>query len=301
MARECYVPRNFSADRLRVIEQANEIIAEYVAEGFTLTLRQLYYQFVARDLLPNSQRSYKNLGETLNVARLAGLVDWEALEDRTRNLRELPHWDRPQDVLAACAAQFRYDKWDEQPARVECWIEKDALVGVIEGVCEDNQVPYFACRGYTSQSEQWRAGERFRGYIERGQRVILLHLGDHDPSGVDMTRDNEDHLRMFITRSEQYDNGTEFEVRRLALNMDQVREHRPPPNPAKLTDSRVGGYIKKYGRQSWELDALDPRLIAELIQDAVDDVRDPDRWEAAVESEKAARGRLADLAETWED
>ena len=301
MARRCYVPRKFQADRLRLIEQANLIITEYVAQGFTLTLRQLYYQFVARDILPNSLKSYGKLGATLNKARLAGLVDWEALEDRTRNLRSQPAWDSPRKILDACAGQFRYDKWDSQPCRVEVWIEKDALVGVIEGVCDENQVPYFACRGYTSQSEQWRAGVRFADYIDKGQRVVLLHLGDHDPSGIDMTRDNADRLRMFITESERFDNGEMFEVRRLALNMDQVRRYKPPPNPAKMTDSRIAGYVKKFGRQSWELDALDPRTIAALIQDNIDDVRDPEAWEAAEVREQAARDQLRGLAEQWKD
>lgn len=301
MAMRCYTPRKFQKDRLRLIEQANAIIAEYMAQGFTLTLRQLYYQFVARDILPNSLKSYGKLGATLNKARLAGLVDWEALEDRTRNLRSQPAWDSPRDILDACAGQFRYDKWDAQPCRVEVWIEKDALVGVIEGVCDSNQVPYFACRGYTSQSEQWRAGVRFADYIDKGQRVVLLHLGDHDPSGIDMTRDNADRLRMFITESERFDNGGMFEVRRLALNMDQVRRYNPPPNPAKMTDSRIAGYVKKCGRQSWELDALDPRTIATLIQDQIDDVRDPGAWEAAEVREQAARDRLRGLAEQWKD
>lgn len=301
MPRECYIPRKFSAESEALIAKANAIIDEYTAQGFTLTLRQLYYQFVARDLLPNSQRSYSRLGATLNNARLAGLVDWAAMEDRTRNLRSQPSWDKPQDILEACASQFRFDKWDAQSTRVEVWIEKDALVGVIEGVCNDNQVPYFACRGYTSQSEQWRAGKRLADYIYKGQRVVVLHLGDHDPSGIDMSRDNAERLRMFITKSEEYDGSEMFELRRLALNMDQVRAYRPPPNPAKLTDSRVGGYLKNYGNKSWELDALDPRVIAELIQDSIDDVRDADAWADSVKREEAARKKLSALAETWED
>ena len=299
MARELYVPRKFKRGALELIERANTIISEYQGQGFTLTLRQLYYQFVARGILPNSVKSYSKLGAILNKARLAGLVDWEAIEDRTRNLRQLPRWDSPRDLLEACAEQFRYDKWADQPARVECWIEKDALVGVIERVCQENQVSFFACRGYTSQSEQWRAGKRFLGYVEGGQRVVLLHLGDHDPSGIDMTRDNGDRLRMFIAGRAYADYGRAFEVRRLALNMDQVEKYNPPPNPAKLTDSRVGGYIKKYGSKSWELDALDPPVIAALIQGAIDDVRDPLLWASAQAREAAARGRLRKLAAGW--
>lgn len=276
--------------RLAVIEQANQIIAEYEAQGFVLTLRQLYYQFVARDLLANTQANYKNLGDILNDGRLAGLVSWRSMEDRTRNLEALAHWTSPKDIVASCASQFRIDLWDQQPTRVEVWVEKDALVGVIEGVCEANDVPYFACRGNTSSSELWRAGRRFLDYIDRGQDVVVLHLGDHDPNGIDMTRDNQRRLSLFAE--------TDIEVRRLALNIDQVRRYRPPPNPVKFTDSRAQGYAALYGAKCWELDALEPRVIAALIKEAIDDIRDADQWQSAMAEQQAGRDALAEIVRT---
>ena len=141
MPRIRYVAKNFGATALGVIREANAIIAEYAAQGYDLTLRQLYYQFVSRDLLPNRQSEYKRLGDIINDARLAGLVDWEAIVDRTRNIRALPHWSDPAAIVQAAASSFAVDKWAEQPRRVEVWIEKDALVGVFEPVCEELDVP----------------------------------------------------------------------------------------------------------------------------------------------------------------
>src|SRR5260221_8363278 len=103
MAKELYVDRNFSAGSLALIDQANTIIADYQRQGFTLTLRQLYYQFVARGILPNKQTEYKRLGSVINDGRLAGLIDWEAIEDRTRNLEENAHWSSPSAIIEACA------------------------------------------------------------------------------------------------------------------------------------------------------------------------------------------------------
>lgn len=190
----CYTPRKFNAANDTIIEVAKKICAEYVAQGYTLTLRQLYYQFVARDLIPNTQKDYHRLASIVSDARLAGRLDWDAIEDRTRNLEQLSTWDSPKDILNATAQQFRYDWWDSQPVRVEVWVEKEALVGVIERVAFRYRVPYFACRGYSSQSETWRAGRRFLDHNERGQPVKVLHLGDHDPSGIDMTRDNDERI-----------------------------------------------------------------------------------------------------------
>ncbi len=273
MGREQYIEKNFKPASRDIIEKANEIIEEYAQQGFSLTLRQLYYQFVARDLIPNTQRSYKRLGSIVNDGRLAGLIDWLAIEDRTRNLVSNPHWDTPADVIDSARQSYGIDMWANQEHRVEVWIEKEALAGVIEPVCKELDVAFFACRGYVSQSEQWRAGMRYRSsYNRQSQQTVVLHLGDHDPSGIDMTRDNKDRLSMLAG----YRGAPE--VVRIALNMDQVEEYQPPPNPAKLTDSRFADYAMQYGDESWELDALEPRVIIDLIREHVDNWRDPDKW-----------------------
>lgn len=291
--KEAYIDRKFSEGSMAIIDQANGIIEDYQAQGFTLTLRQLYYQFVARGILPNKQAEYDKLGSIINYARLAGLVDWEAIEDRTRNLEARAAWSSPADIIKACAAQFHVDFWKGQKARPEVWIEKEALVGVVEPICEELDIAYFACRGYSSQSEQWRAGKRFcQRWDDSRQSTVILHLGDHDPSGIDMTRDNRTRLELFTSQF-----GDIVEVQRLALNMDQVDQYNPPPNPAKMTDSRAEGYVAQYGDSSWELDALDPPVIAALIREAVDPLIDNRLWDERKELEKRGRERLSLISE----
>lgn len=289
-----YQPKKFSAEHAAIIAKAEEICGEYKRQGFKLTLRQLYYQFVARALLPNNMQSYKRLGSIVNDARLAGELDWASIEDRTRNLVKRPTWDSPREIIAACAEQFRLNPWETQTTRIEVWIEKEALVGVIEPVCNRNRVPFFACRGYTSQSEAWEAGQRFNEYGANDQSVVILHLGDHDPSGIDMTRDNDARLTMFADLAN-------VTVRRLALNEEQVAQYKPPPNPAKLTDSRATGYIERFGYQSWELDALEPKVIAALIHDNIQEFVDEDAWAEAMDKEEAMKARLSETAEKWVD
>ena len=291
MPKICYRPKKFNDDRKDKIAKANAIIAEYRAQGFELTLRQLYYQFGSRDFIANNQREYKNLGNIINDARLGGLVDWESIIDRTRNLQALPNWEDPSEIIKACANQYRIDKWAEQQYRVECWIEKDALVGVIEGVCNDLDIDYFSCRGYTSQSEMWSAAMRLKRYQDNAQVPLILHLGDHDPSGKDMTRDIESRLSEFSY--------SEIVVKRLALNMDQIEQYTPPPNPAKITDSRAEKYIEEFGTESWELDALEPTVIAQLIRDAVLEVRDEGQWDDAVAEEEKQKEQLTKVSAKW--
>ncbi len=284
-----YIDKKFEPGLLKKIEQANSIIKEYQKAGFDLTLRQLYYQFVARDLIPNTLREYKKLGDVINNARLAGLVSWSAIVDRTRNLQKNSHWNGPADIVDTCARSFQIDKWADQKHRVEVWVEKDALIGVVEQACRPLDVSFFSCRGYTSQSEMWAAGQRLKEFAEEHKQTpVIIHLGDHDPSGVDMSRDIADRLELFMGG---------LEVNRIALNMDQVQKYNPPPNPAKITDSRAAEYIKIHGDESWELDALDPKVLLALIKKTVLSYRDEDLWDAAVAQQDEHRERLEALAE----
>jgi len=107
-----------------------------------------------------------------------------------------------------------------------------------------------------------------------------------------MTRDNDDRMRLFMGG---------VNVKRLALNMDQVDEYNPPPNPAKITDSRAGSYMSKFGDESWELDALEPSVITKMIEDAVKDHRDDDLWKKMVRKEEAHKADLQCVADNWDD
>ena len=288
-----YKEIDFRPETLGIIEQANRILEEYAGQGYSLTLRQLYYQFVARDLIPNSQRSYKRMGSIINDGRLAGMIDWSQIEDRTRNVRSVPHWRKPADIIRGAADQFRIDKWEGQDNRVEVWIEKDALVGVIEDTCRSLDVAWFSCRGYASQSELWRAAERMREYEERWYcQTAILHLADHDPSGIDMTRDIQDRLALF---------GVDTRVYRIALTREQVAEYGPPPNPAKVTDSRARDYIRRFGPNSWELDALEPQVLNELVDFSVGTLRDDDMFDEAIGLEADYRSTLKEASRRWSE
>jgi uncharacterized protein (DUF2249 family) len=296
MARVAYRELSFKGGALAVIATANQIIREYQAAGYMLTLRQLYYRFVAGGHIPNKDSEYKRLGEILNRARYAGLVDWDAIEDRTRNTHVNSHWGTPGDIIGSAAYSYAVDKWADQPHRVEVWVEKEALAGIISQVAEAEDCPWIACRGYMSASEMRVSALRLIRYEQAGQRPIILHLGDHDPSGMDMSRDIEERLKEFCW----HDGYTGPEVKRIALNMDQVREYNPPPNPAKLTDSRCTGYMERFGDESWELDALPPNDLDALIREWIVEYRDHDLWEAQRERQEREREILTRVSRRWE-
>lgn len=286
----CYAAKDFELATLELIRAADAIIQEYEGKGMVITVRQLYYQFVARGLLPNVRNNYDRIKDIVNDGRLAGLISWTAIEDRGRNLKGHQTFvNAPHAVKWMREEHYRIDMWEGQTFRPEVWVEKEALEGVIATICNELRVDFFACKGYNSQSEQWRAGRRFADYVARGQRPIVFHLGDHDPSGLDMTRDNRERLSMFA--------GTPILVTRIALNMDQVERYAPPPNPAKVKDSRYDAYRRQYGDQSWELDALEPEMIRDLIKDAVMRVRDPGRWDDNLRREAEDKMELEEMTD----
>lgn len=286
-----YIAKRFSKASQELIGHANRIIAAYDAQGLSLTLRQLYYRFVATGLIPNKQTEYKRLGSVINNGRLAGLIDWNAIEDRGRNLNRISSWGDPSDIIDTCAKSYAIDLWQDQSYRCEVWVEKQALEAVIEDAASTLAVPSFACKGYTSQSEMWRASQRFIHYDAQNQVPVIIHLGDHDPSGIDMTRDIQNRLEIF---------GIPMEVNRIALNMDQIDKYNPPPNPAKLTDTRAAGYITKYGSESWELDALEPAVLRDLIQNTIRAYLDDTKFNERKKQQEKERELLTKTSDHWD-
>lgn len=282
-----YKEINFQPETMKVVEKANEIIARYEKRNRKMTLRQLYYQMVVENFFTNDDKNYDRLGNILSGARLAGLVSWTAIEDRTRYTRDNTMFESPAQAFAAVREQYMTDLWAGQPFRLIVGIEKDAMVGVIADICYELRVPFTSFRGYSSQSQQWRLGQQLARYVQQGQRPILLHLGDHDPDGVDMTRDNQERLSLFA--------GVPVQVVRLALNMEQVERFKPPPNPAKTASARYTAYRELHGESCWELDALKPEYIEQLLTDAVRKFRDQALWDERLAEEAEDKDSM-DLA-----
>lgn len=300
------------ADAAAVVGQADAILLEYAQQGFNLTLRQLYYQFIARDLFPaawvndkgtkNHDGNYNKLKTIISRAREAGMLDWDHIKDRGRELEIRSHWVSGRQFLDSVTPQFHIDLWNDQPKRVEVWVEKDALSDVINKACYPLDVPNFACKGYTSASSIWEAAHnRFlRTYHKAGQETVIIHLGDHDPSGVHMTEDIETRLDLFSTPMKGNRNGRpDITVERIALNMSQIEEFEPPPSPTKEADPRSADYIAEFGETCWELDALEPAMLVRLIRDRIERHLDRSLFDARRKYAATERRRLIAIARHW--
>lgn len=282
--KECFQEKSFNEEQSLLIDYCNRVIESYRRQGYDLSLRQLYYRLVAANVIPNTVRAYKYVGELINNARLAGLVDWEMIVDRGRVSQIVEQVSGPSVSLRRLAQSFRLDCWSDQPVYIEVMVEKQALEGVLWPVCAKYGVTFTSNKGYCSASTFYRVSKRISRAVKRGKQPVVLYAGDHDPSGQDMTRDVKDRLRMFC--------GVDVDVKRLALNKSQVDEHSLPPNPAKLSDSRARKYVDKYGTHSWELDALPPNVLAATIEAAIVRRIDKSKWVLRKEQEQIYRKKL---------
>jgi DNA topoisomerase VI subunit A len=290
---QSYKEIKFTSKVIELIRVCNQIIREYMRQGYTLSVRQLYYQLVARDYVENTMQSYKRVADIINNARMAGAMPWDAIEDRTREFVERTRWTSPRQIIQASHDGYHMDMWDNQPGRIFVVVEKEALTGVLDPVCRKYDVPLLAARGYPSSSVLREfALLKIMPALNAGQDVTILHLGDHDPSGIDMTRDLTEKLELF-SESHHFDNI--LRINRIALTMDQIDDQQPPPNPAKTTDSRYADYRDIYGEESWELDALTPQFIDNLVSAEIENLRDEHAWDARREVINKYRNQIKSL------
>lgn len=280
-----FKPVNLRKASLIKLDQINQIIEEYQAQSYNLTLRQLYYQLVSRNIIANTLKEYANLGILLTNARMMGLVDWNAIEDRGR-VPHIPYCcDGVSNALMDTINQYRIDRQTNQDVYVEVWSEKDALSGILYQITSYYHVRLMVNKGYSSSTAMYDAAKRFRG-----KNGLILYLGDHDPSGEDMVRDIKDRLDEFKV---------DVEVRKIALTIQQVHQYKPPANYAKVTDARYKKYMEKYGTNCWEVDALRPDVLNDLLHTEIQAVIDMDKLRECLALEEEDRNKLLSIAKDF--
>lgn len=323
MATQQYQEIKFKSDTLALIGTLNGIVKEYVAAGYMMTVRQMYYQMIARDLFPsswidteynrknglepttkNTVKNYKRFGNIINDAKMAGLTDWDAIEDRTRAFIRRTRWDSAGQIVRSAADSFHMDMWVGQEYRVFVIVEKEALAGVLERPCHKYDVPLLAARGYPSGTvlREFALSDLQPCFDKAGhsQTPIILHLGDHDPSGMDMSRDMAERFYTFITGKHGGGKRLNDEMfNRIALNIKQVKTLKLPPNPAKTTDARFNAYRDEHGVESWELDALEPDYLDKLVTANIVKHINISTWSKRSEYVEKQRKRITKVADDF--
>ncbi|MDH3779363.1 MAG: hypothetical protein OES15_00760 [Nitrosopumilus sp.] len=278
--------KNFRKDTLLLLEKIVVMVDDYEKKGYRMTLRQLFYQLVSHDMLPNDQKKYKKLSTIIKDARMAGLIDWDVIEDRIRIPTMPSEFENISHLVKAAISSYRRDRWENQEYYVEVWVEKDALSGVLEPVTRKYHVHLLVNRGYSSTSALHESVLRIKQ--QQDKECIILYLGDHDPSGKNMITDIKNRLEQFQC---------DATVRDVALTMEQIKQYNLPPNSAKKSDPRSDKYIKRHGNLSWELDALTPEVLNQLVSSHIEEFLDMDEYQRIINQEEEEKMELVQVTQ----
>jgi hypothetical protein len=271
----------FSKKNIILLEDIKEVLEEYEIKEIRVTLRQLYYQLVSRNILQNKTKEYSKLSSLLTKARYAGEIDWRSIEDRLRIPRKPVTFENIEELIENAVIWYKLDRWSNQECYVEVWTEKDALSSIIAPITDKWQILLSVNRGYASASSMHESSERF--FKKDTKENLILYLGDHDPSGLDMIRDINERL---------YEFGVNVNVYPIALTRNQIEKYNPPPNPAKISDPRAKWYLENFGNKSWEVDALRPEVLEELIETNILKYLDVEKYNKIKEKEQEGKDFL---------
>lgn len=277
-----------------LLKTINEIIEEYQRRGLRLTLRQLFYALVTRNVIPNNKSEYQKLSKILTKGRMAGEVDWSMIVDRGRQIY-LPYYCHDsKDAINDTVRQYRLDRQREQYSYVEVMCEKDALSEILRRVTFYYHIRLMINKGYSSCSAVYETAKRIKNALEFADNAIILYIGDHDPRGLDMVRDIGDRLEEF---------GCWLNVKHIALTTEQVEFYNPPENNlkkddfGKLKDPRGQAYFEEFGNSSWEVDALRPEVLDKVVRDAIEEIIDIDKFNRVLEMEQEDKEKLQQFVE----
>ena len=263
---------------LQMLAAAQEVLEA----NHPMTVRQVYYQLVSRQVIENKQSCYKAVSKLLVQARQEGEIAWEWIEDRLREPRRISMWEGLPDFAETARAAYRRNVWHTQPCYIECWLEKDALSGIFEGILQAYGVTLNVGRGYDGWDSIHNASIRYGN----GENVTVLYYGDLDPSGEDMVRSLRERLGSF---------GCCPDIIKVALTLQDVEEYELPPDPAKTTDTRRAAFVEKYGDISVELDALPVDALRQRIVAEVEARMDLEALARVGAKEDEERGKLVEL------
>jgi hypothetical protein len=219
-----------------------------------MTVRQVFYQMEVRGYTPKTEQGYTQVAKALVAMRRAGIIPYRFIADHTRWVRKPDSYSSLQAGLEASQETYRRDLWEHQSDRVEIWIEKEALMGVIDGITAKYDVPLYPCKGYPSHSFLYAAAESIK---DDDKPTFIYYFGDHDPSGKDIPRAIQETLEEF---------GAEFTFEIVAVTPEQIDVLNLPTRPTKRTDSRSKNWR---GGESVELDAIPPDYLRGMVKQCI--------------------------------
>jgi hypothetical protein len=131
------------------------------------------------------ENSYRSIKELIRTARISGELDDDCFIDNKRVLipGETDGWSNIAEYMEPLnPRRYTRNRWQDQPNRIQVWVEKDTLRGLIEAPCAKWDVTQFISTGAFSRTFLVRAADRISKF-DYG-RIYVFYIGDFDPSGL---------------------------------------------------------------------------------------------------------------------
>jgi hypothetical protein len=253
-----------------------------------ITGRGIGYKLFSRGLIPSMGKYPMNgVYRLLREAREDDTIPWEWIVDETRRLERLASWDDPEAYAEAVALGYRRDFWNQQPGRVEIWSEKGTVRGVLAPILDEYGVGFRVMHGFASATEVYNVAQD-----DDGRPLVVLYVGDYDPSGMFMSEVD------LPKRLEKY-NGSHVEMRRIALKRKHTEDLLSFPAADKSDDRRCPWFVRNFGDSCWELDALDPNDLRDIVKKEIEKEIEPKAWARCVTLNEAEKESLRHVLDKW--
>jgi hypothetical protein len=272
---------------LDLIDAAHRILSEIQPAS----VRAVCYRLFTEGRIENMGKgSTDRVSTQLTWAREQGLIPWEWIADDTRTIERRPSWQSPEAVLRAAAQHYRRDWWEQQPVRVLLASEKSTVAGTVKPITDGFGVGFLSLHGYSSATKAHDVAELS---VADARPLLLLYIGDWDPSGMDMPE------RDLPARLDRY--GGRARIERIALTRADVRDGGLPwfPAESKARDARYSWFSDRYGSRCWELDALSPVALRSRVEQRIEALIDRPAWERCKKVEAVERASLNDVITAW--
>jgi len=271
---------------LQLLEHVKEIIESY---SFALTLRQIYYQLVAKQIIPNQQKYYMKLSRLCVIGRDEGILPEDAFADRLRQVDKPDSWLDLSDFMNTVRQSYKKDKWQNQSSYIEIWTEKDALRSVLTEITYPYDVNLMVVRGQVSRTAIYESYERFADKVDEGKDCYLYYAGDFDPSGLSIYNSLTERIRNYGFAGEY------ITFERIALTPEQIEDYDLPCDPGKQTDPNYKSFVSEYGDNIVELDSLPPDVLRGIVKDCIRRHIDHDFFIQVQETEFEEQARLQEF------
>jgi hypothetical protein len=253
-----------------------------------ITGRGIGYKLFTRGLIPSMEtKEMQRVYRLLRQAREMDIIPWEWIVDETRSLEKVSAWDDPEEYARSVARSYRRDFWNQQPVRCEVWSEKGTVRGVLAPVLDEYAVGFRVMHGFASATSVHDVAQD-----DDGRDLIVLYVGDFDPSGMFMSEDD------LPTRLAKYD-GDHVELRRIAITREQTRGLPSFPAADKQKDKRYKWFVSRYGNSCWELDAMDPNDLRDCVEAEIEELIEPVAWQRCSAINKVEQESLRDILKGW--